>query len=145
MNYQEEAASIATMNILWMFVYVQTLVFNIFSGTVLVDRAKETALILHRIMCTVSDTEVLEKLYQLSEMLYARQPVLGCGLLVWDWKYLSSVSLMVKSIFVCNQSHQSEFQILISAHRWCLHVSHYINTILREFYKKLDFMRASRI
>lgn len=76
MNYQEEAANIATMNILWMCVYVHTIIFNIFAGTVLVDRAKETALILHQIMCTVKDTEVLEKLYQLSEMLYSRQPVL---------------------------------------------------------------------
>lgn len=91
MNYQQEAATIATMNVLWMCVYIHTIVFNIYAGTVLVDRAKETALILHRIMCTVSDIEVLEKLYQLSEMLYSRQPCLGCGLLVWDWKYLASV------------------------------------------------------
>lgn len=93
MKYQHEAANIATMNLLWMGVYVHTLVFNIFAGTVLVDRAKETALILHRIMCRTSDTRVLEKLYQLSEMLLQRQPVIGCGLLVWDWEYLSSVNL----------------------------------------------------
>ena len=75
MNYQYEAANIATICIFWMCVYVHSLVFNIFTGTILVDRAKETALILHRIMCTTSDTEVLEKLYQISEMLYSRQPV----------------------------------------------------------------------
>ncbi|KAJ6642285.1 hypothetical protein Bhyg_07232 [Pseudolycoriella hygida] len=91
MSYQQEAANIANMNLLWMFIYVFTLIFNIFVGTVLVDRAKETALILHRVMCTISSTQVLEKLYQLSEMLYSRQPVLGCGLLVWDWKYISSL------------------------------------------------------
>ncbi len=75
MNYQHEAATIATMNVFWMGVYVHTLIFNIYTGTVLVDRAKETALILHRIMCVTTDTEVLEKLYQISEMLYSRQPV----------------------------------------------------------------------
>lgn len=96
MNYQQEAASIATMNICWMCVYIETVTFNIFAGTVLVDRAKETPLILHRIMCTISDVDVLEKLFQLSEMLYSRQPVLGCGLLVWDWKYVSSVRIFQK-------------------------------------------------
>lgn len=75
-----------------MCVYVHTLVFNIFIGSVLTKEAKDTPLILHRIMCEQSDVEVLNKLYQLSEMLYSRQPVIGCGLIVFDWKYLSSVS-----------------------------------------------------
>lgn len=97
MNYQREASSIATMNICWMFVYVQTLVFNIFVGSILTKSAKETPLILHRIMCTQSDVGVLNKLYQLSEMLYARQPVIGCGLIVFDWKYLSTVRKLKKN------------------------------------------------
>lgn len=79
-----------------MSVYVHTLFLNILAGTVLVNRAKETALIIHRIMCRKSNAELLDKLYQLSEMLYSRQPVLGCGLLVWDFQYLFSVSRILK-------------------------------------------------
>lgn len=101
MNYQREAANIATMTLCWIFVYLHSLIFNIYSGTVLVDSAKETALILHRIMCCTSDTEVLEKLYQISEMLYTRQPVLGFGLLVWNWQYFSSVRKFNFSVFHC--------------------------------------------